>query len=371
MAVVKRPGAPFSLSRLIGKILSYTIFISWVLITIMPLFWLTYSSLKSNEELTRSIFAFPHDLFDNAQDEYEVIAPQLNVIPDYDIENDKRERLIIESTTIAPGRRLMVHFLLKEELPPEIAALEPGDTLTLDQLPAGMRRRLSWKTMWFNYTSAFERGGLGLKFLNSILYTTVSTFFIIFLGLMAAFAASKMPFPRLSALVLAVIGFGYLISQHQVIIPLFLMFSSVGLTDTHIGMILAYTAFGLPLSTLLAAQYMRGLPSSLIESARMDGASTFRTFLSIIAPMCQPVMVTIGIISALGIWNEFLMVLVLASSDATKSLPVGIFSFSSLTGTQLGWQLAALVIATLPAMIVYFAFQKQLTRGVVSGAVKG
>ncbi len=361
----------FSPSALIGKLLSYIVLITWVLITVLPLFWLGYSSFKSNGELTRNIFAFPHDLFDNYNDQYEVIAPQLNVIPDYDTEKDVRERLIIESSTIAPGRRLMVHFLVKEDLPPQIASLKPGDTLTLSQLPDKVRRRVSWKTIWFNYSSAFERGGLGFKFLNSILYTTVSTFFIIFLGLMAAFGFSKMPFKKISAVLMALIGFGYLISQHQVIIPLFLMYSSVNLTDTHIGIIIAYVAFGLPISVLLTTQFMRGLPSSLIESAKIDGASTYRSFISIIAPMCKPVMVTVGIISALGIWNEFLMVLVLASSDATKSLPVGVYSFSSLTGTQLGWQLAALVIATAPTMVVYFSFQRQLTKGVVGGAIKG
>ena len=360
-----------TVSAVIGKVVSYVVLIAWVLLTVLPLVWLGYSSFKSNGELTRDIFAWPHDLFDNVNDEYEVIAPQLNVVPDYDIEKDTRERLIIESTTIAPGRRLMVYFLVKEDLPPEIAALQPGDRLLVNQLPRAMQREISRKTRWFNYTSAFERGELGLKFLNSILYTAVSTFFIIFLGLMIAFAVSKMPFKRTSTVILALIGFGYLISQHQVIIPLFLMYSSVGLTDTHLGIILAYVAFGMPISVLLASQYMRGLPSSLIESARIDGASTFRTFVSIIAPMCTPVMVTVGIISALGIWNEFLMVLVLASTDATKSLPVGVYSFSSLTGTQLGWQLAALVIATVPTMIVYFSFQKQLTKGVVGGAVKG
>lgn len=358
-------------SAIISRAVSYIVFTSWVLITVLPLIWLCYSSFKSNEELTMNIFAFPHALFDNRYDEYNVVRPQLNIIPDYDVEKDTRERIIIESATIAPGRRVMVHFLVKEDLPSELQSLNPGDKITLDQLPDKMRRKISRKTIIFNYESAIERGGLGYKFLNSIIYASASTFLIIIFGLMAAFAVSKFPYKKISAVVLAIIGFGYLISQHQLIIPLFLMFTKAGLTDTRIGIIMAYTAFGLPLSVLLSSQYMRGLPSSLIESAKMDGASTFRTFISIMAPMCKPVMVTIGIISALGIWNEFLMVLVLASTEATKSLPVGVFSFTSLTGTQLGWQLAALVIATLPTMIVYFVFQKQLTQGVVGGAVKG
>ncbi len=358
-------------TAIIGKVISYIVFISWALITILPLFWMTYSSLKSNEELTRNIYAWPHDLFDNENDEYVIIPPQLNVIPDYDPDVDKRERLIAESTSIAPGRRLMVYFLIKQDLPSKIANLQVGDTFILSELPLKIRNKISWSTMWFNYTSAFKRGGLGGKFINSIIYAGVSTLAIVILGLMMSFALSKMQFKKISSVILAIIGLGYLISINSVIIPLFLMLSSVHLTDTHLGIILVYTAFGFPLAVMLATQFMKGLPDSLVESAYIDGASVIRVFFSIILPMSTPVVITISIMSALGIWNEFLLVLVLASSEFTKSLPVGVFSFSSLTSTQLGWQLAALVIATAPAMLVYFLFNKRLTMGVVGGAIKG
>lgn len=355
---------------LAGRAVSYVVFVAWMLMTVLPLFWMTYSSFKSNEELTLDVFALPHDLFDNAEDEYVVIEPSLNLVLPYDLEEDPRERLIIESTTIAPTRRLMVHFLVKEGLPPEIAALEPGDTLRVSQLPPLMRAKISWSTIWFNYRSAWVRGGLGLKFLNSVVYASVSTSLIVLLGMMISFALTKMPFKRLSTFVIAVVGLGYLISINSLIIPLFLLLSSVGLTDTHVGIILVYTAFGLPLSVLLCSQFMRGLPNSLLESAYMDGASMFRSFVSIVVPMSVPVIITVSIITVITIWNEFLLVLVLASSEFTKSLPVGVYSFSSLTNVQLGWQLAALVIATAPAMIVFFMFNRRITQGVVAGAVK-
>jgi len=354
-----------------GRVIAYIVFISWAAITILPLFWMSYSSFKSNEELTRNIYAFPKDLLANMYDEYVVIPPQLNVIPDYDIDVDKRERIIIESTTISPGRRLMVHFLVKEDLPAELADLKTGDIINLSQLPKEMRRSISWKTVFFNYISAIRRGGLGQKFINSLIYAGVSTFLINLLAIMTAFALSKMQFRKISFAIGGLIGFGYLLSVNSVIIPLFLMLSKMGLTDTHLGIILVYTAFGLPLAVMLNTQFIHGIPDSIIESAKMDGATTFRVLISIIVPMAIPVTVTVSIITALGIWNEFLLVLVLASSEFTKSLPVGVFSFSSLTSTQLGWQLAALVVATAPAMIVYFIFQKRLTEGVVGGAIKG
>lgn len=354
----------------VGKVVSYTVFIVWILITTVPLIWMSYSSLKSNEELTRDIYALPYELFDNIDDEYKVIKPDLNTIRDFDSKVDTRERIVIESNTIAPGRRLMVFFLVKEDMPPEIQKLEMGDFLTLRELPKDVRKHISRKTRWFNYESAFFRGGLAGKFLNSGIYASVSTFLIVILGSMTAFAISKMQFKKISRVVMLLFGLGYLISIPSLIIPLFLMMTKVNLIDTHLGLILVYTAFGMPLAVLLTTQFMYGLPSSLVESAYIDGASVFKTFWSIILPMTTPVVVTVSILSALGIWNEFLLVLVLASSEFTKSLPVGVYSFSSLTGTQLGWQLAALVIATLPAMIIYFIFSQQLTKGVVAGAVK-
>lgn len=365
----KTPAARFKQS--LGSISSYAVFILWALITIIPLIWMGYSSFKSNEELTLDIYALPKALFENKDDEYLVITKSLNVILPYDPDVDTRERLIIESTTIAPTRRLMLHFLLKDELPIDIARLQAGDTLRVSQLPRHMQREIHWKTVWFNYTSAFIRGRLGGKFMNSVLYSGLATFFIVLLGLMAGFALSKMAFRRLSMIVIGLIGFGYLISTNSVIIPLFLLLSRLGLTDTHLGVILSYIAFGLPLSVMLSTQFIRGLPDSLIESAFIDGAGYFRIFFSIIVPMTMPVIITVSIISALGIWNEFLLVLVIASSELTKSLPVGVFSFSSLQSTQLGWQLAALVIAILPAMLVYFIFNRRLTQGVVAGAMKG
>ncbi|MDT8296834.1 MAG: carbohydrate ABC transporter permease [Spirochaetaceae bacterium] len=354
----------------VGKPISYVIFIGWALLTILPLFWMAYSSFKSNEELTRNIYAFPHDLFDNKDDEYVVITPSLNLIMPKDVKENTSDYLLLESTSIAPNRKLLTQFLPKSELSPDVANRTAGDLVYVNELPNNLQRKISRSTMGFNYTSAFVRGALTKKFLNSIVYTTVSTFSMVFLSLMIGYAVSKMRFPRLSAVVIGLIGLGYLISTNSVIIPLFLMLTRIGLTDTRIGMILVYTAFGIPMSTLLASQFIKGLPDSLIESAEMDGAGPFRAFLSIIVPMTVPVIITISIINALGIWNEFLLVLVLASSEATKSLPVGVYSFSSLTSTQLGWQLAALVIATAPAMIIYFSFNRRITQGVVAGAVK-
>lgn len=354
-----------------SKVIAYVVFISWTLITVLPLLWMAYSSFKTNGELTQNIYALPNELIFNLDHEFVVIPRSLNVILDYDETKDTRERIILESTSIAPSRRLMVAFLVKEDMPEEIQNMELGDTIRLGDLPVAERTKMAWKLTWFNFTSAFVRAGLGVKFLNSVLYAVTATTAMVVMGLMIGFGISKLRFPKISAVISGLIGLGYLLSVHSVIIPLFIMLRQIGLIDTHLGIILVYTAFGIPMAVLLSSQYIKGLPDSLIESAQIDGATYPRIFFSIVLPMTIPVIITIAIINALGIWNEFLLVLVLASSETTKSLPVGVYSFSSLTSTQLGWQLAALMMAVIPAMIVYFIFSKQLTQGVVGGAVKG
>ncbi|MBN1664820.1 MAG: carbohydrate ABC transporter permease [Deltaproteobacteria bacterium] len=354
----------------VGKIVSYVVFTIWIFLTVFPLVWMTWSSFKTNEELTLDSMSFPRELFDNINDEYIVIKQELNIMPDYD-PADTRPRLIIESAVIGYSRRMMLWYPLKEELPPELANLKPGDGLRLNQLPPHIQSQISWLTIWYNFTQSFMRGGLAAKALNSLMYSVLGSMSIVLLSLMMGFGLSKMKFRRLSGVINATVGFGYLINITSVIIPLYLLMSAVGLTDTHVGVILVYTAFGLPMAVMLTTQFIRGLPDSLVESAFIDGAGTMRTFFQIIVPMSIPVAATIAIFNVLGIWNEFLLVLIVASTEGTKSLPVGVYSFSGLTSTQLGWQLAAMFMALLPVVIFYFVFNKQIAKGVVGGAIKG
>jgi raffinose/stachyose/melibiose transport system permease protein len=235
--------------------------------------------------------------------------------------------------------------------------------------------RLSLPKVWTfgHYLDAFsqEKANLGLFMLNSVIYTTVSTFLVILFALMASYAFSKMPFRRTSNVFYSFYGLGLLVTVQALLIPLFLFLRTVGLYDTHLGIILPYVAINLPLAVFLGTSYMKELPDSMIEAAQMDGAGRWRTFALIILPMCEPVIVTMGIMTVLACWNEFLFVFIFTASDATRSLPVGIFAFSGETSTEYGMQFAALVIGILPMIVTYFLFQKRITYGVVAGALKG
>jgi raffinose/stachyose/melibiose transport system permease protein len=226
---------------------------------------------------------------------------------------------------------------------------------------------------WFpkNYLKAWDVAGLGQLFFNSVVYVTVSTLAIILFSMMSGYAFAKMRYHRTSKVIYTVIGLGILISMQAILIPLYLQLSQVGLLNSRWGLILVYVAIGIPMSCYMATEYIRGIPDAVIESAYIDGASNVRMFWSIVLPMTRPVMVVLVIINVLAYWNEFMMAFVLTNSPDLYPLPVGIFSFSSTTSVQYGLQFAALSIAVLPIILVYFLFHKQITNGVIAGAVKG
>jgi raffinose/stachyose/melibiose transport system permease protein len=154
-------------------------------------------------------------------------------------------------------------------------------------------------------------------------------------------------------------------------VPLFLVTNAVGLYDTRLGVLICYIGLGLPMCVYLASDFAKAIPTSLIESARIDGAKYLRIFASIILPMLAPVATTIAIMTFSSTWNEFMMINMLTSNDAIKSLPVGINKFAGQLATDYGKQFSALVIAMTPMIIFYLCFRKQITKGVAAGAVKG
>jgi raffinose/stachyose/melibiose transport system permease protein len=221
-----------------------------------------------------------------------------------------------------------------------------------------------------NYAQAWTIGRLGPQFVNSVVYTVSSTVLILLLSSMMGFAFGKLPFRRSTKFLYGVLGLGILISLQAILIPLFILIRTLGMQDSHLGIVLVYTALGLPIPVFLTTEFMKGVPDSLLESARIDGAGNLRILWSLVMPLLAPVLTTIAILNVLGVWNEFMLVLVLGN-DKTNSISVGVYSFSSVTSQRYDRQLAALVIAVFPVICAYLAFNKLITQGVVAGAVKG
>lgn len=226
--------------------------------------------------------------------------------------------------------------------------------------------------MWFpqNYSYAWKLGNFPMLIKNSVIYTFFTTVAVLILGFMSGFAFSKIRNKATKGLYGSYV-IGLLLTLQSIMIPLFIMVNSAHLYDTKIGVLLPYIGMGLPMAVYLSTEYIRSIPSALVESARIDGASYWRIFMSIIVPMAKPVGSTLAILSVSGTWNEFMLINILTSSDKNKSLPVGIQKFAGSLAMDYGKQFAALVIGLLPMLVFYLCFRKQITKGVAAGAIKG
>jgi len=221
-----------------------------------------------------------------------------------------------------------------------------------------------------NYVEAWKMGDFALLFPNSLIYTIGATVGIVFVSLLAGFAFAKIA-SRVTKPIYNGFVIGILITAQSLMIPLFLEVNLLGIYNTRFAVLLVYIGTGLPIGVYLATEYIKAIPSALIESARIDGASFWRIFAKIIVPMSMPVAVTLSILNISNIWNEFALINILVSRTELKSLPLGIYKFSGSLSTDYGKQFAALTIGMVPMLLFYIVFRKQITRGVAAGAVKG
>ncbi len=221
-----------------------------------------------------------------------------------------------------------------------------------------------------NYPGAWDIGEFDKLIFNSVFYTGFTTLGIVLLSCLAGFAFAKIPHKATKPIYASFI-IGILLTLQSIMIPLFLLINMVGLYDNRMGVLIAYIGLGMPMGIYLCTEYIKSIPTSLVEAARIDGAGLYRVFWQIILPMTAPVIMTLAILNITGTWNEFMLISVLTSSTETKSLPQGIYRFSGALSSDYGKQFAALVIGMTPMLLFYIGFQRQITEGVSAGAVKG
>ncbi len=234
-----------------------------------------------------------------------------------------------------------------------------------------VRHPLAPPMTWYvqNFVLAWTQGHLGIYFVNSIIYSLTATFCTVLFAMSSGYALSKFHY-KSSRFVSLLYTLGLLITVHSVIVPLFIMETKLSLSNTRLGVILPYIAFGLPFQVFLATTYIKGIPDAMQESAIIDGANYIQIFLRIITPVATPIISTMFIYTFLGNWNEFILVLTLTSDLTVRSLPVGINSFAGGMSRDYGLQFAALVIGTVPMIIFYLIFKDKIAQGFAAGALK-
>jgi len=223
---------------------------------------------------------------------------------------------------------------------------------------------------WHNYVRAWVDGKVPTYFFNSLVVVTVSTAFSTALSFCMAYAITRMQW-KFKALALAGVTMGMVVPIHTTLLPNFIWFSYFHLIDTRLGLIIPYVAFTLSFNTLIYMGQFKTLPKSIEEAALMDGASWPRILWSIVAPLAMPATMTVGVMTFLNNWNEFIMANTYIATDDLRTLPFSIIRFQGQYSSDYAIQFACMVLVAVPALLLYFIFSKRIMEGATAGAIKG
>lgn len=245
-----------------------------------------------------------------------------------------------------------------------ITSLKDDSTLMLS--PWAM----SDKLMFENYTFAWTAGNLGRATLNSFIVCTITLILSMLFGAMAAYAIAILRW-KLAKLTLTYFLIGMMVPVHCVLIPLFIQFSKLKMSNSLIGIIIPYITFSLPITIYILVGFFEGIPRELFESACIDGCSVYKMFGTVALPLAKTGFMVTGLMSFVNNWNELLLAMVFISNEAKKTLPVSLTKFVGPYNTNYCQMFAAIVLAIIPTIIVYCMFSNQIVDGLTQGAVKG
>jgi multiple sugar transport system permease protein len=219
-----------------------------------------------------------------------------------------------------------------------------------------------------NYRVLFEKLDFPTYLLNSVLVASAVTVGNVLFGAMLGYALAKLEFPGKRLVFVLVLG-TLMIPGVVTFVPLFVMVTNMGLTNTLTGMWLPFLAA--PFGVFLMRQYILGLPDELIQAARVDGASELGIFARVIMPLCGPALATVGILTFLGSWNNFLWPLVVATKEEKYTLPVALALYAiGQNSTDYGLLLAGAVVVVLPIIAVFLVLQRYILQGIATTGIK-
>ncbi len=229
---------------------------------------------------------------------------------------------------------------------------------------------LAWPLAPSNYPKAWVATKIGRLYWNSVYISGVSTFVTVALSALAGYGLGRLRFAG-RRFIYGFILIGLTIPLQIALIPLFINLKALNLLNTPFALIGPYTGFGLAFGIFVMKGFFEKLPKELDEAARVDGAGEFRIFAQIMLPLTRPALATIAIFLFLQNWNEFLFALTFITEEAKRTMPTGIYALIS-TEFYGNYPLlaAALVLFSLPVLLLYFLFQKQFIAGLTAGAVK-
>ena len=231
--------------------------------------------------------------------------------------------------------------------------------------PWGLPETLRWE----NYQKAWELGVVRYL-LNSVIVTGASVIGVVLFSSMAAYALTRHRIPFANLITVLLLG-GMMLAPAVALIPLFRLLQAIGIFNTYWALIVLYTAFRIPFTVFLIRAYMITLSREMEDAAIVDGASTWQIFWLVVMPLCRPIVVSAALLQALFAWNEFAFALVFINDTDLKTLPVGLLQMQGRVLSDWPVLFAALVMASIPMIVLFLLGQRQFIRGLSEGYGKG
>jgi len=233
----------------------------------------------------------------------------------------------------------------------------------------------SWPPKWIplpmdrgHYGELFERMSFARNLLNSIIVTISVTAVSLFMNALGGYAFAKFRFPmrgRIFGLFLLTM----MVPAQVTMIPVFLMLKSMGLLNNYLGLVLpgAVSVFGI----FLMRQFMMSIPDSYLESARIEGCREFRIFLTIVLPLCQPVLAALAIFTFTAVWSDFMMPLIVMHKESMFTLPLALANLSGQHTARWGLLMAGATVTILPIVVIFLILQRRFIEGITMTGLKG
>ena len=223
-----------------------------------------------------------------------------------------------------------------------------------------------FKPYFGNFSTVFSRYDFVKHIFNSMVVSVVSTALGLLLGLPSAYAIARAKKHMTSNIILIVRFFPGI----AFMLPWYIIFSKIGITDTYLALILSHLLINVPFIVWVMIPYFESIPVELDEAAKVDGCRTLSAFLRVILPLTGPGLITTSLLSIIFSWNNFLFSLILAGGN-TRTVPLALLSFVSYASVDWGAMMAAAVVITLPILVISLLAQKYIIAGLTAGAVKG
>lgn len=221
-----------------------------------------------------------------------------------------------------------------------------------------------------NYLRVIFESGIPRAFLNSVFISVTATFLTVALGCLAGYGFSRYRFKGKKAMYVGLL-YGQMMPAVVLIIPIYLVFSKIGLMDSHFSLILPDVAITVPLATLMLKGFFDGVSVELEEAARLDGASRLGILWKIVIPIARPGMISVAIYTFLATWEEFIFALNLTNSEKVRTLPIAINMFKGEFIIDWGAIMASGAVISLPVILIFVLCNKVFVKGIAEGSVKG